>query len=142
MTNTTKAWLYSLGFGVGGLLLLWWAMQQRITWQSIAGSEFRMPMGRISLWHLTLVGAGLAFGLAVTASRRRPGRPRVSILAVLAVVPLVGLLYIYAWLMLGWAPPRAMGLDALLMGPGTPVAFPLVLGFLLSGMIPLGSDSS
>lgn len=142
MSSSIRAWLYSVGFGVVGLLLLWWAMQQREAWREIAGSQFVMPVGRISIWHLTIVAAGFAFGLALTASSRGRSQPRVAILAVLAVVPLAGLLYFYAWILGWWATTLPLSLDRFLLDQGTQVAFPLVLGFLLSGMIGLGSDSS
>ena len=140
MSSSTRAWLYSVGFGVAGLLLLWWATQQRDAWREIAGSQFMMPVGRISMWHLTIVAAGLAFGLAVTASRRGRSEPHVVIPAVLAVVPLAGLLYFYVWILGWWATALPLRLDRFLLDQGTQVAFPLVLGFLLSGMIGLSSD--
>lgn len=141
MRSHTRTWLVSAGLIAAGLLLMWWASEQRLAWQSIFTAEFRTPVVRIMLWLATVAAAGFSWGLAVAASRRGRGGPRIQVMAVLTLAPLTAMLYFFSWIM-GWGVPTLpMSLDVFLLTEPTQVAFALLLGFLVSGMIGLDSPA-
>lgn len=141
MRSSTRAWLLSVGFLVLGMGLMWWASAQWEVLATIMSSQFEVPAVRLLLWHLTVVVAGITFGLAVAASRGDSGQPRIQILGILSLIPLAGLFFFFSWILNWWAPTLPFSVNWFLFDESTRVAFALLLGFLLSGMIRLGKGA-
>ena len=136
----TRAWLLAPIFLITGMGLLWWASQQWLEIRSITSAELAIPAGRVALWLVTIVMAGIVFGLAVASARRDSGRGRVEILAMLALVPMAVLIQFIAWA-LGWrTSPMPFNINQFLLSETTIIASALVLGLLLSGMIGSGNE--
>lgn len=119
-----------LGFG-----LLWWAHHQWLNARAIMGSTFEMPSTRLMLWLLTLVVAGLSFGLAAASARREKVRARAAVLLIWSLIPLTVL--IGFWLFVsGWWSPVLGPFTEFLYSETTLVSSSLVLGFFIAGLIP------
>lgn len=140
MRDLTQAWLFAAVFMLLGVGLLWWANQQWEEIRAISSADFVIPQMRMVWYHLTLVVAGVAFGLVVAASRQDAGHPRIQILGVLALIPLAGLLLFFSVVFLWQELSLPFGLERALLNDPIRVAFALLLGFLLSGMIDLGTE--
>lgn len=142
MRDLTRAWLLATVLLLVGMGLLGWANHQWLEIRSIFSSTATpgMPQLRMALFHLTLIVAGVSFGLAVAASRQDAGRARIQILGVLALIPLAGLLLFFSLVFRWWVPTIPFGLQQFLFSDSTRAAFALLLGFLLSGMIELRTE--
>lgn len=133
MRSLTRAWLLATGLLLVGIALTWWADQQFGQIQLMAARDFAIPTGRVALWLLTMIVAGVAFGLTVAMARRDLERGRVPILAVLALVPLAVLILFIASI----AGPLPFSVHQSLVSQSTVTISALLLGFLVSGMIGL-----
>ena len=121
----------SLGLTAAGIGLLWWADNQLVNLRISQGSTFETQSFRLALWSLTLIVAGLAFGLIVTRfAGLTVTRRSISISAVLVGVPLI-------WahmLMAGWSLSDLLFLPTpFVLNQMGPLA--IVVGFLLSGLV-------
>lgn len=138
--DLTRAWMFAAVFLLLGMALLWWAHQQWEEIRAISSADFVIPQLRMLWFHLTLVVAGVAFGLAVAASRQDAGRPRIHIVGVLALIPIAGLLLFFSAVFQWRELTLPFGLEQFLLSDSTRMALTLLLGFLLSGMIGLGAE--
>lgn len=126
-------WVYIGALTILGFGLLWWANDQFTEIRSLMGSTFEVPAGRLLIWLLTLIAAGLVFGLA--AGREVAADSRVAI-AAWSILPFVILAWFYSRLSFGLPafnlPHR---LFEFLSSQMTVVASSLTLGFFLSALV-------
>lgn len=134
--RTFGVWPQSIGAALtlAGFGLVWWAIEQFGLIQLIAGSEFRYPEARFLGWILTLVAAGLVFGLAIT----RGGRLAVArrAIAVFSALPALVLAWAYSAMALGWSPFQpSFELVSVLMSQQMLIVSAVVLGFFVSALL-------
>lgn len=126
-------WVYVGALTILGFGLLWWANDQFAEIRRLTGSNFEVPEGRLLVWLLTLVAAGLVFGLA--AGREVAANSRASI-AAWSILPFVILAWFYSRFSFGLPAfnlPRS--LLEFLGSQMTVVASSLTLGFFLSALV-------
>jgi hypothetical protein len=126
-------WVYVGVLTIFGFGLLWWANDQFAEIRRVMGSTFEFPTGRLLFWLLTLIAAGLVFGLA--AGREVVANSRVAI-AAWSMLPFVILAWFYSRFSFGLPAfnlPR--GLLEFLESQIIVVASGLTLGFYLSALV-------
>jgi len=126
-------WVYVGALTITGFGLLWWANDQFAEIRSLIGSTFEVPVVRLLIWLLTLVAAGLVFGLA--AGREVAANSRVAI-AAWSILPFVVLAWFYSRFSFGLPTFNLPGsLMDFLGSQMTVVASGLTLGFYLSALV-------
>ncbi|HUG31641.1 MAG TPA: hypothetical protein VMM14_02010 [Acidimicrobiia bacterium] len=126
-------WVYVGVLTIIGFGLLWSANAQFDQIRRITGSTFEFPSGRLLIWLLTLIAAGLVIGL--TAGRHVADNRPVAI-AAWSIVPFLILAWFYSRFSFGLPSfnlPRS--LFEFLGSQMTVVASSLILGFFLSALV-------
>ena len=90
--------LPSLALAILATALLWWAHEQSLDIQLVAGSTFQFPRGRMLLQTGTLVAVGFTFGASAEAARRSAIRSDIGSLAAASLIPVSIVSYFYLWL--------------------------------------------
>lgn len=126
-------WVYVGALTILGFGLLWWANDQFAEIRRLTGSNFQVPEGRLLIWLLTLIAAGVVFGLA--AGREVAANRRVAV-AAWSLLPFVIIAWFYSRFSFGLPAfnfPRS--LLEFLGSQMTVVASSLTLGFYLSALV-------
>ncbi len=126
-----RIWFYVGFLTILGFALIWWAGDQFTEIRTTAGAEFRYPRGALLVYLLTLMAAGLVFGMA--ASQRQTATPSRGAIAGWSMIPLLIIIAFY-WT-LGWPPgPTLMEGEVLffVVDRATVVTSCLVFGFFVS----------
>jgi hypothetical protein len=120
---------------LAGLSLLWWANEQLLEVNRITASEFHFPKLRLLWWVLTLVLAGLVFGLAATW-RSSPVSSSRKAIAIWSVLPLLMLVWFYSTLAFSWPVlDVSVRLLRFVTSQTTVTAVAVVLGFNLAVLV-------
>ena len=102
----SKLWTWIIGFTLAGLALLWWSAEQLQSAGLVMGSTFEFATWRFVGWLVTLISAGIMFGLAVRAGRGGVSSNEMRGALVAGIVPLaviVGFLteWLFDWTEMG-----------------------------------------
>ncbi len=129
-----KRWFDLVGLPILGLVLLWWASGQLEETLIITGSEFDVPEWRLLGWLLTLIAAGVMFGLAARFAGADSSKSNVAATVVVGTLPLAIVAYFWTRFSFGWSPPVLKSLRWL-ASEETIVASCVIVGFLAGGLI-------
>ena len=127
-----RRWIYVGVLTILGLAMIWWGAEQ-FTQIRMDRSDFRFPPGRLLGLLVTLVGAGLVFGLASPPGPGLDRRRRVAV-AGWSLLLVVVLGAFFSVLALNWPEPGLLPSELLrfLTSPITVTGASLALGFYLS----------
>lgn len=102
----------------------------------MSGSTFQLPPAwRVLGWNLTLIAAGVAFGLATGFARPPASKANIGVTAAVGVLPLTSVVSFLLFFWLEWSPVHLGEFGMLLTDKTTVVASCLVLGVLGAGLI-------
>lgn len=120
-------------FTIAGALLIWWADTQFTDIRAFRSSTFQFPRMAWALWSLTLVGAGLAFGLAVASGASWRSRLE-SISGLWGLIPLA-LVALFHGFLAGWIEGVNVGMFQTVLSQTTRTAAALTVGVFLTGLL-------
>ena len=126
-----QRWVGVAVLPIVGFILLWWAHQQTI---DLLSPAYVSPWTVLS-WLLTIVAAGLMFGLAVTFSGTHKGSPHLGTILVAAIVPVAIVVQFFGFVALGWSPWWFNVFGTFLITPATAMVSCVVLGFLAVALV-------
>lgn len=125
-------WVYVGVLTILGFGLLWWANDQFSEIRILMGSTFEVPTGPLLLWLVTLIAAGLVFGLA---AGRGVEVDRRAAIAAWSILPFLIIAWFYSRFSFGVPSFNLPGsLMEFLSSQMTVVASSLILGFYLSAL--------
>ena len=133
---SSKAWSGVIGLPIVGFAFLWWAVEQWEGMGRMSGSTFQLPpTWRVLGWNLTLIAAGVAFGLAAGFARPPASKANTGVTAAVGVLPLTSVVSFLLFFWLEWSPVQLGEFGMLLTDKTTVVASCLVIGVLGAGLI-------
>lgn len=131
--GTRSALLLTGIFTIAAALLVWWAYIQMLEIRVISSSTFQFPRLAWALWSLTIIGAGLAIGLAVASGAS--WRTRLNATSALwGLIPLTFVALFHAFLA-GWLEDVNVGMFQVVLSQTTQTAAALAVGFFLTGLL-------
>ena len=133
-TGRSRDWVYVGVLTVLGLLFLWWAGEQLTDVLRVTASEFRPPRLDLLLYLLTLIAAGVLFGLAST-SGDGPDPGRRKAIALWSILPLLGIVGFYSLRGFGWPPGPWLNVNVIVVLTNIHVGSSLAFGFFVSKLV-------
>lgn len=130
-----RRWAGIVVLPIAGFVLLWWADQQFIDIRNemISMRSFA-PWWTIAGWLLTMVTAGVIFGLAAGLARGPMSKANVGATIVTGLLPLVIVAHYFSFFAFGWSPMGINPLGAFLFSDATVVVSCVVVGWLAAGL--------
>jgi hypothetical protein len=132
---SSRRWGGVVGLPVVGFALLWWAAEQLDAVRMSLGSTFEMPAWRFVGWLLTLIAAGVVFGLAAGFARAEVSKANVGATVVAGIIPLAIVVYFWAFFSFGWFSTFGGAIAFLVRNEVTVVVSCIVIGFLGAGLV-------
>lgn len=132
-----KRWIGVVGFPPVGFVLLWWASEQWALAQEMALSASEtFSHWRVLGWMITLMVAGIVFGLAAAFARAEVATAHMSATIVAGILPLALAIRFWAIFAFEWIPGLPMSeIERLLVNRDAAVASCLVVGFLAANLL-------
>lgn len=133
-----QRWLVVAVLPIVGLALLWWADQQLIDIRTTQGATFQRSAWWIILgWLLTMIAAGVMFGVAASLTRTVAGKATLGATLLAGILPLATVVYYFMFFVGGWwSPLRLSSFTAFLVSHAAIAVSCVVIGFLAAGLLP------
>ena len=131
-----RRWVGIVVLPIAGFFLLWWADQQFIDLRSgVISMRSLAPWWIVAGWMLTMVAAGVSFGMAAGLAGIPMGKANVGATFVAGLLPLVMVAHFFSFFVFGWSPIGIDSLGAFLFSNATAVVSCVVVGWLASGLV-------
>lgn len=118
-----------------GLILLWWADEQFIGIRQAMASTFELSVWPLVGWLLSMIAAGVMFGLAAGFGRPEGSRASVAATLLAAILPMAIAVHYFTFLGLGWSPIGIRPWSTFLFTQATFAASCVVVGILGTGLV-------
>jgi hypothetical protein len=121
---------------IAGFFLLWWADQQLIDMRSdMILMRSLGPWWMVAGWLLTMVAAGVMFGMAAGLAGTPMSKANVGATFVAGLLPLAIVGHYFSFFAFGWSPIGISPVAAFLYSNATAVVSCVVVGWLASGLV-------
>jgi hypothetical protein len=119
-----------------GFALLWWADQQFIDLRSgVISMRSLAPWWMVAGWMLTVVAAGVTFGMAAGLAGTPMSKANVGATFVAGLLPLVIVAHYFSFFAFGWSPIGISPVGAFLYNHATVMVSCVVVGWLAPGLV-------
>jgi hypothetical protein len=131
-----RRWAGLVVLPIAGFALLWWADQQLIGMRTdIVSMRSLAPWWTTAGWLLTMVAAGVTFGIAAGLAGTPMSKANVGATFVAGLLPLVVVAHYFSFFVFGWSPIGINPLGAFLFNDAAAVVSCVVVGWLTAGLV-------